>query len=195
MNRNTFYVVVAFIVIIFVLYLVIGIGQGVTFVGSQNGKPIYLNYSQGYGLIGSVSDYGTFDLFNTTIPLNITFINQVTPYAAGNVLEGWLTIFLSSNSTRNASLEFFVMKGNNISLLNKNFTQGLQSIFPKFNINRNGSYSGFNYNYLEYSNNTVNDQFLISNLGNYSVIMYLSSKSQFNITEYQMLNTIKTVLG
>lgn len=197
MNRNTLYIAIAFIVIIFVLYVVIGIsGTGnVNFVGSENGTPVYLNYSQGHSLIGSISDYETFDLFNSTIPLNITAINQVTPYAAGNVLEGWLTIVLSSNSSRNASLEFFVMKGNNMSGLSKNFTQGLQQTFPSFNVVKNSTYNGFNYTYLKFFNTTVNDQFLITNKGDYSTIMFLSSKPIFNISEEQMLNTTKKVIG
>lgn len=193
MNRNTLYIIIAFIVIIFVLYLVIGVsGTGnENFIGSNNGTPIYLTYSQGHSIIGNVSDYGTFDLFNTTIPLNISFVNQVTPYASGNVLEGWLTIVLSSNSSKNASLEFFVMKGNNMSLLNKNFTQGLEQTFPKFNIIRNSSYDNFNYSYLQFTNATVNDQFLIANKENYSTIMFLSSNPIFNISEEVMLNTTK----
>ncbi len=197
MKKDTLYIAIAFVVIVFVLYVVIGIsGTGnVNYVGSENGTPIYLNYSQGHSLIGSISDYGTFDLFNSTIPLNITFINQVTPYAAGNVLEGWLTVVLSSNSSKNASLEFFVMKGNNMSALNKNFTEGLKQIFPQFNINKNSTYDGFNYNYLQFSNTTVNEQFLIANKGDYSTIMFLSSKPIFNISEEQMLNTTKKVIG
>ncbi len=186
-NRKTIlYIVIALIVVIALVILLTSFnssGPTVTTIGTKAGTPIYLSYFQGESLIGNIASYSTSDLFNSTNPINITFIESITPYAAGNVTEGWSSILQNNNATKNATLEFFVMKAHNTSKLSRNITDEISQFFASPPQSSSNTYNGMNYTYDSYSNSTINIQLVVGWKGNYTTLSILSSNPSFKINE------------
>ncbi|MGC8479620.1 MAG: hypothetical protein ACP5M9_03055 [Candidatus Micrarchaeia archaeon] len=188
-NRTVLYIVLGFAVIVAVLYMISSFINGSTqnFIGTTAGTPAYLGYNQSTALIGKLSDYATYDIFNNNSPLNITVIEEITPFAAGNVTEGWFTGGAANN--KNVSLEFFVMKTYNISRLYQNISNGIKGSFSYLPKIENSKYKGMNYSYLQYLNSTFNVQFLVSEKNDYLGIMIIDSNSSFQTSPSSMINS------
>ncbi len=185
-KKTVLYIIIALAFVIVLVYLLTsfyGSAPSVATIGTTSGTPIYLSYFQGESLIGNITSYSTSDLFNATSPINITFIESVTPYAADNITEGWSTILQNNNAARNATLEFFVMKTYNTSRLSRNITEELNQFFISPPQSFSNSYNGLNYTYDGFSNSTINIQVVIGWKGNYTTLSILSSNPTFNVSK------------
>ena len=189
-KKTVLYIVIALAFVIVLIYLLTsfyGSSPSVATIGTTSGTPVYLSYFQGESLIGNITSYSTSDLFNATSPINITFIESVTPYAADNVTEGWTTILQNSNATRNATLEFFVMKAYNTSKLSRNITEELNQFFVSPPQSTSNVYNGMNYTYDSFSNSTINIQLVVGWKGNYTTLSILSSNPTFKVSKNTLI--------
>lgn len=152
-------------------------------VGSTGGTPIYLGASQSEVLLGQVSTYQTFDLFNASSPINITYIDNVTPYSAGNVTEGWGTLVYGQNVTLNQSLEFFVMKANNASSLYSSIVSTVSQFYPAPPATQSCSQNGLICTYQQFENSSGNFQSVTGFKGDYVVFAEMASNPGFSVNQ------------
>jgi xanthine/uracil permease len=174
-------VVAAVVIVAIGIYAIFGVGTGLQSgtVGTTNGIPVYLSMSAMGIVIGPATNYSTYDLFNMSAPGNITIVESITPNAAANVTEGWVTFAESQNAIANASLQFYVMKGYNSSKLADSISSALAASFATPPQTSYGNYNGLSYTYENYINSTANYQVLTGWSGNYSVFGLLISNSTF----------------
>ncbi len=184
-SKVLLYAITVAVIIIIVVGLFI-LGQSfrspsMTSVGSTNGTPVYLSYYEGETLFGPISNYSTFDLFNSGALLNISVIEGISPYAAGNVLEGWGTLIEGQNVTYNATMEFYIMKANNASDLSRNISSSLSQFFSTSPQTEQGTYNGLTYIYNLYINSTTSSQIVTGWKGNYTVMSLIVANPSFAV--------------
>ena len=196
-NTLILLVIVAALLIAIVLVLVLALRPGYTTapsilgattatvsqLGSTNGTPIYLSAAQSQSLLGQVSSYSTFDLFNTSAPINITYIYNVTPYAAGNVTEGWGTIAQGQNLTRNQSIYLLVMNAYNASSLSSSIASSVSQFYSIPPETQYGTQNGLSYTYQLYENSTGNFQSITGWKGSYVVFIQAFSNPGFPVNQ------------
>ncbi len=177
------------LVLIFVLQPSAGTGPSVLgtttavvpSLGSTGGTPIYLSASQSQILLGQVSIYSTSDLFNASSPINITYMYNVTPYAAGNVTEGWVTMVQGQNLTKNQSIYFLVMYAYNASSLSSSIVSSVSQFYSSPPQTLYGTVNGLSYTYQLYENSTGNFQSITGWKGRDAVFVQAFSNPGFPV--------------
>ncbi len=165
-----------------------GLSLGAGTIGTVNGTPVYMSLPAMETLLGPSTNYTTYDLFNLSAPANITIIEAITPNAAGNVTEGWVTFANAQNAIDNASMQFYVMNGYNSSKLADSIASTIAGTFATPPQTAYGSYNGLTYAYQSYINSTANYQVITGSKGNYSVFGLVISNSTFTVNQVTLIS-------
>ncbi len=192
-SKLILYIIVAAVAVVVLvgLYLLIQSLEGPatqTPLGSMNGTPVYMGYDQGRALLGAISNYTTSDLFNPNSTLNITIIESLTNEAADNVTEGWGTFIQGQNATRNASIEFYVMRTYNAPEIFGSIASSLSQSFSTPPQTEYGTAHGLNYTYERYENGTTNFQAIVGWKDNYTVLTLLTSDPAFYVNQSTLID-------
>lgn len=195
-SKILLYAIIAVVIVIAVIGVIILVSSlggvslsGPSTIGTTNGIPVYMSYEQGAALLGPVSNYSTSDLFNSSAQiLNISLIESIAPTAVGNVTEGWGTFMQSQNATRNASIEFFVMKGYNTSELAGSMASSLSDYFATPPQTSYGTQNGLAYTSEIYRNGTSNYQIVSGWKGNYTELTIMVSNPIFSANQTSLID-------
>jgi len=157
---------------------------------SASVTPVYMSPSQAQLLIGSqISYYNASDLFNPDLALNMSVIDSVAPSLQGNVTSAWITYAAGTNSTSNASVEYFAFQGSNAQQVSSTFSS---LIISSLNITPSvvtpGTANGLSYSYSAYENSTVSAQVLSGWKGNNVVLIEVLANPGFTANETQLVN-------
>lgn len=188
-KRTLLYIIIIGIAIIGLIVVVVSFtntGASIQSIGTTSGTPEYISTSQSAALIGNISNYQTLDLFNFTNPLNITYLEAISPFVANNVTEGWGTFIAGENKNNNASALFFIVNSYNTSKLAKNMAYNASLLLNTTPVLSTGTLRGFNYTYLSYKNSTMNIQIISGWKNTYGAFAILTSNPNFsaNVTTF-----------
>ncbi len=183
--------VILVIAIIVVLALALGSGSATSSVsasiGSTAGTPVYLGATQSQALIGQLANYQTFDLFNSSSIVNITYINTISNLTAGNVTEGWGTIAYGQNATSNQTIQYYVMISNNASQVSASIVSTIgQEFYATPPETQYGNQNGLSYTYQLYENGTADFQSLTGYKNGYVVLAYAISNPGYLVNQTEL---------
>jgi hypothetical protein len=192
-RRWIVYAVLGIVVVIILAVLFLPAGSSlpkVSQVKSANSTEIYMSNQDAEALVGSaLANYTVMDLYNSSAPINISYLSYLDPPLATNASSGWLTIALGSNSLANASLEYLVVTTANAEsaskVLGSNLTEAIGGtpvlIAP-------GYANGLNYTYGRYLNGTNTTQVVYGWKGGNAVILIVQGGAGFSANESQMVS-------
>ena len=189
-------IAVVAVIILVVLFLPTGSGSNaLAQTSSANATPIYLSASNAGPLVESaISNYTTFDLYNSSAPITMSDLVQMVPQLKANATSGWGTLAIGSNSIANASLEYFVITTSNAKamtgLLGTNLTAGIGGtpvlVTP-------GYANGLNYTYGLYQNATNSTQVVYGWKGSNAVFLIIQGSNGFSANQSRMVYTAASV--
>ncbi len=161
----------------------------ITQTASANSTPIYMSATQAQALLQSpLSTYNTYDVYNDSSPINMSYLISVIPQLYGNATSGWITFAAGSNSTSNASIIYMEITTNhteNMSSAIGNLITSSLNITPAF-LN-NGTENGLNYTYGLYQNSTGVYQILYGWEHNNTALAYAAGNPGFLVNETSLI--------
>lgn len=157
---------------------------------SLNTTPVYMSPSQAELIVGApLSNYYTSDLFNPASEVNMTDLVSAIPQLYDNVTSGWITSATGSNTTQNATIQFYVLQTNN----NQEFSTDLGSVITS-SLNMSpqavspGTDNGLDYTYSVYKNSTAEFQVLYGWKQRNAIVILVQANPVFSTNETELLD-------